>query len=90
MHEGDQFGIESTPTLFVNGERISGAYPIEMLRPILDRALRSVGVEPPPPQEEPKPAETKDAKPAVKPDAKPGATTPAPAAAKPPTKPATP
>jgi len=89
MHEGDSFGIESTPTIFVNGERFSGAYPIELVRPILDRALRSVGVEPPPP-EEVKPIVPKDTKPAATPDAKPGATTPAPAAAKPPAKPTAP
>ena len=61
MKEAEKVDVESTPTLFVNGERFSGAYPLEMMRPILDRALRSVGVEPP--SEEPKPAAA-DVKPA--------------------------
>jgi protein-disulfide isomerase len=39
MAEGEKLGVDSTPTLFINGERISGAVPAEKLRPILDRAL---------------------------------------------------
>src|SRR5207253_759617 len=57
MKEGDALGLDSTPTLFINGEKISGAVPIEGLRPIIDRALRDAGVEPPPkPAAETKPA----------------------------------
>ena len=48
MKEGDALGIESTPTLFINGERISGAFPLEYLRPIIDRALKEAGVDVPP------------------------------------------
>jgi len=48
MKEGDALGIDSTPTLFINGERISGAVPIEGLRPIIDRALKDAGVDLPP------------------------------------------
>jgi protein-disulfide isomerase len=39
MAEGVKMGVDSTPTLFINGERVSGAVPAEKLRPILDRAL---------------------------------------------------
>ncbi len=39
MAEGDKLGVDSTPTMFINGERISGAIPAEQLRAILDRAL---------------------------------------------------
>ena len=71
MKEGDGLDVESTPTLFVNGERFSGAFPLEMMRPIIDRALRSAGVEPPP-AEDAKP--DSEAKPAAKAAAKaPGA-----------------
>ncbi|HYL11016.1 MAG TPA: thioredoxin domain-containing protein [Candidatus Acidoferrales bacterium] len=37
MAEGDKLGVDSTPTMFINGERISGAVPAEKLRSILDR-----------------------------------------------------
>lgn len=39
MAEGDKLGVDSTPTLFINGERISGAMPMDKLRPIIERAL---------------------------------------------------
>lgn len=42
--EGDDLGVDSTPTLFVNGEKLSGAVPLEALLPIINRALRSAGV----------------------------------------------
>ena len=45
--EGDKLGVEATPTLFINGERMEGAAPEEALREVIDRALRSAGVEPP-------------------------------------------
>lgn len=39
MTEADKLGVDSTPTLFINGERVSGAMPEEEMRTILDRAL---------------------------------------------------
>jgi protein-disulfide isomerase len=39
MAEGDKLGVDSTPTLFINGERFTGAVPAEELRSALDRAL---------------------------------------------------
>jgi protein-disulfide isomerase len=39
MAEAEKLGVDSTPTLFINGERISGAVPEADLRMILDRAL---------------------------------------------------
>ena len=47
MHEGDGLGLNATPTLFVNGQRLEGAEPIERLRAVLDRALQDAGVAPP-------------------------------------------
>jgi len=47
IKEGDTLGIDSTPTLFINGERVAGAVPLESLRPIIDRALRDAGVDVP-------------------------------------------
>jgi len=42
-------GVDGTPVLFVNGERLMGAVPEEQVWIAIDRALRAVGVEPPPP-----------------------------------------
>lgn len=39
MAEGDKLGVDSTPTLFINGERYTGAVPEQELRAALDRAL---------------------------------------------------
>jgi protein-disulfide isomerase len=43
MAEGDKIGVDSTPMLFINGERISGVVPEEVLHSILDRALTDAG-----------------------------------------------
>ena len=47
MAEAEGLGVESTPTLFVNGEKMSGALPLGVLRAVLDRALKAEGVTPP-------------------------------------------
>jgi protein-disulfide isomerase len=41
--EGEKFAIDSTPTLFVNGERMSGAIPEAEMHQVLDRALMAAG-----------------------------------------------
>ncbi len=56
VKEGDALGIDSTPTMFVNGERVSGALPLEYFHLILDRAMRQAGLEPPKHAEAEKPA----------------------------------
>ena len=48
MKLGDSLGVNGTPTLFINGERISGALPQTELWTAIDRALREAGVQPPP------------------------------------------
>lgn len=45
--EADALGINGTPALFINGERIDGAQPEEMVWMVIDRALRAAGEEPP-------------------------------------------
>jgi protein-disulfide isomerase len=45
--EGDKLGIDSTPTMFINGEKFTGAVPEEELRAVLDRALADNGQQPP-------------------------------------------
>jgi protein-disulfide isomerase len=54
--EATTLRIEGTPALFVNGERIDGAIPEEQVWMVIDRALRSAGVEPPPLHAPPAPA----------------------------------
>ena len=50
MKEADSLGVDSTPSVFVDGERIAGgAQPKEQLWAVIDRALRAAGIEPPPP-----------------------------------------
>jgi protein-disulfide isomerase len=45
----DTLGIDGTPAVYVNGERVNGgAVPVDQLWMVIDRALRSVGQEPPP------------------------------------------
>ena len=52
---GVALGIDSTPTLFINGDKIDGAVSLEFLYGIIDQALRVAGVQPPPPYVAPKP-----------------------------------
>jgi protein-disulfide isomerase len=46
---GTALGLEGTPQVYVNGERLpSGARPVDELWPAIDRALRAEGIQPPP------------------------------------------
>lgn len=47
--EADALGVDGTPALFINGERINGALPQDQVWMVIDRALRAEGEEPPPP-----------------------------------------
>ncbi len=40
MKEGESLGVEATPTLFINGQKIDGAVPVNQVRAALDRALQ--------------------------------------------------
>jgi protein-disulfide isomerase len=53
--EAMSLGLEGTPMLFVNGEKVSGAVPQEQLWAAIDRALIAAGVQPPPPPPPPAP-----------------------------------
>jgi protein-disulfide isomerase len=44
MKQAESIGVEATPTLFVNGEKIDGAVPPAELRAALDRALRDANL----------------------------------------------
>lgn len=58
VREGEALGVDSTPTLFINGEEMSGGVaPLPRLRAALDRALKSaaqVAAQPPASQTSPK------------------------------------
>ena len=58
VHEGESLGVDSTPTLFINGEEMSGGVaPLPRLRAALDRALKNTGqvaAQPPSSQTAPK------------------------------------
>jgi protein-disulfide isomerase len=47
MAEGDTLQVDSTPTLFINGEKLSGAVPEEQMKQILDRIIAESGEEAP-------------------------------------------
>jgi len=49
MAEATDLGVDATPTIYVNGERISGAEGTDVLFPVIDRALTDAGVTPPAP-----------------------------------------
>ena len=42
--EGEILGVTATPTLFINGQEIDGALPIDEIRATLDQALTRAGV----------------------------------------------
>lgn len=44
MKEAEHVGVEATPTLFINGEKIDGAVPVGELRAVLDRALKDANL----------------------------------------------
>ncbi len=43
MREADGLGVNATPTLFINGQKIDGAVPIDQVRTALDNALKDAG-----------------------------------------------
>ena len=45
--EASTLGVDGTPALFIEGERINGAVPEEQLWMVIDRALRAAGEQPP-------------------------------------------
>jgi len=48
MKEGDTLNVNGVPALFINGEMITGAVPIEFVYRAVDDALAAQGVTPPP------------------------------------------
>jgi protein-disulfide isomerase len=51
--EAVPLSVGSTPVLFINGEKVEGIQPMDILYRIIDRALVAAGQNPPPPQPAP-------------------------------------
>ena len=66
MKQGDALGVGGTPALFVNGEKLDGLMPIEVVFRAIDGALIAAGQTPPPAPVQPAPP------PAAAPATKPG------------------
>ncbi len=49
MKLGESLGVDSTPALFINGEKVEGALPLEYVYRMIDSALIASGQTPPPP-----------------------------------------
>ena len=47
MKDGEGLGVDSTPALFINGEKLEGAVPLEYVYQMIDGALTAAGVKPP-------------------------------------------
>ena len=47
MREGETVGVDATPVMFINGQKLDGAVPADDLRLALDQALKDAGVAPP-------------------------------------------
>jgi hypothetical protein len=52
MKLGEELGVDSTPALFINGERVVGAVPMKYVFKAIDNALIASGQTPPPPPPE--------------------------------------
>ncbi len=48
IKEAEALGVESTPVLFINGEKLEGAYPLADVFRMVDEALVAQGKTPPP------------------------------------------
>lgn len=67
MKEADSLGVDATPTMFINGEKIDGAVPLSEIRAALDNALKDAG-QPVPDHPKP-PAQAPAAQPSAAPSA---------------------
>jgi hypothetical protein len=43
MKEADDLGVNGTPALFINGQKVDGVVPASKIRAILDAALKDAG-----------------------------------------------
>jgi protein-disulfide isomerase len=48
MTEADSLGVQATPTMFINGERLEGAVDASDVKAVINEQLKAAGVQPPP------------------------------------------
>jgi protein-disulfide isomerase len=56
VKQGETLGVSGTPALFINGEKLDGVVPIEVIFRTIDEALVAAGQTPPPAPVKPAPA----------------------------------
>ena len=49
MAEGESLGLNATPTMFINGQKLEGAVDAEDVRAVLNQQLLAAGIQPPAP-----------------------------------------
>ena len=54
MAEGDSLGLNATPTMFINGQKLEGAVDADDVRAMLNAQLLAAGVQPPAATAQPK------------------------------------
>ena len=47
MKEAESVGVEATPTMFINGQKVEGAVDVSDVKTVLNQQLKAAGVEPP-------------------------------------------
>jgi protein-disulfide isomerase len=47
MGEAESLGVEATPTMFINGQKLEGAVDADDVRAVLNEQLKAAGVQPP-------------------------------------------
>jgi protein-disulfide isomerase len=67
IKEGEALGVDSTPALYINGEKLEGAQPLEYVYRMIDSALVASGQTPPPPPPPAAPVKAPPTPPATKP-----------------------
>ena len=47
MGEAELMGVQATPTMFINGQKLEGAVDAEDVKAVLNEQLKAAGVQPP-------------------------------------------
>ena len=47
MKEAESMGVEATPTMFINGQKLEGAVDADDVRAVLNEQLKAAGIQPP-------------------------------------------
>ena len=47
--EGESLGLNATPTMYINGQKLEGAVDADEVRAVIDAQLRAAGIQPPAP-----------------------------------------